>query len=134
MLKNVVLPAPFGPISETIAPRGTVKSTSLLATRPPNSLRSCRVSRSASGTGRLRLVQRLVVYALVQLGRAPLRRDQHLRPEEHDDDDDHAVDPELVQRHVQVRVEVAVEPRADVRQSFAVEVREEAGAEDDAPD
>src|SRR6478609_4966343 len=106
MLKKVVFPAPFGPISETIAPRGTVKSTSLLATSPPNSLRSCRVSRSASGTSGLRVVQRFVVHAFVQLGCTPLRRDQAFGPEEHDDDDDHAVDSELVQRHVQVRVEV----------------------------
>src|SRR5690348_5411038 len=100
MLKKVVLPAPFGPISETIAPRGTVKSTLLLATSPPNSLRNCWVSSSASGTGRLRLVQRVVVHTLVQLGGASLRWDQAFRAEEHDDDDDHAIDPELVQRHV----------------------------------
>ncbi len=39
MLKNVVFPAPFGPIRLMIEPRGMVKSTSLTATRPPNSLR-----------------------------------------------------------------------------------------------
>ena len=38
MLKNVVLPAPFGPISVTIEPRGMSKSTSLTAVRPPNRL------------------------------------------------------------------------------------------------
>ena len=40
MLKKVVLPAPLGPIRLTMLPRGTVKSTSLQATRPPNSLRT----------------------------------------------------------------------------------------------
>ena len=38
MLKNVVLPAPLGPMSETIAPRGMSKSTELTASRPPNRL------------------------------------------------------------------------------------------------
>ena len=37
MLKNVVLPAPFGPIRLTIALRGIEKSTSFTATSPPNS-------------------------------------------------------------------------------------------------
>src|SRR5213593_2063418 len=35
MLKNVVLPAPLGPMIETIARRGMAKETSLTATRPP---------------------------------------------------------------------------------------------------
>ena len=57
MLKNVVLPAPLGPISETIEPRGMSKSTLLTASRPPNRLvtaagpdeqrRSCIGARSA---------------------------------------------------------------------------------------
>jgi hypothetical protein len=34
-LKNVVLPAPLGPMSETIPRSGTEKLTSLTATRPP---------------------------------------------------------------------------------------------------
>src|SRR4051794_26721415 len=38
MLKNVVLPAPLGPISPTIAPSSIVKSTLLTATRPPKRL------------------------------------------------------------------------------------------------
>ena len=36
MLKNVVLPAPFGPMRLTIEPSGIVRSTSLTASRPPN--------------------------------------------------------------------------------------------------
>src|SRR5260370_14120457 len=35
-LKSVVLPAPFGPISPTISPASTLKSTALTAARPPN--------------------------------------------------------------------------------------------------
>ena len=38
MLKNVVLPAPLGPISETIALRGIENETSLTAVRPPKRL------------------------------------------------------------------------------------------------
>src|SRR5512132_729941 len=40
MLKNVVLPAPFGPIRLTIDRCGIVKSRSLTASRPPNSFRT----------------------------------------------------------------------------------------------
>ena len=36
MLKNVVLPAPLGPMSDTIPALGTLKDTSLTATSPPN--------------------------------------------------------------------------------------------------
>src|SRR3954452_16732051 len=136
MLKNVVLPAPFGPMSETIALAGTLNSTSSTATRPPNSFRrnSVRSSGSAdSGTGDLVVVERLVV----NLGVVHLRRDtgaryQPLGPEEHDDDDDHAEDPELVERHVDVRVEVTVDPRADIRQALAVEIGKETRTDDDA--
>src|SRR5512132_717624 len=53
MLKNVVLPAPFGPIKLTVEPRGIVKSTSSTASKPPNSLRSCAVTRTSSLIGRL---------------------------------------------------------------------------------
>src|SRR5918997_1010529 len=45
MLKNVVLPAPFGPIRLTMARSGMSKSTELTATRPPNTLVIPRASR-----------------------------------------------------------------------------------------
>ena len=48
MLKNVVFPAPFGPISEITLPRGTVNVTSLTAIRPPNSLRTSVATRTLS--------------------------------------------------------------------------------------
>ena len=38
MLKNVVLPAPLGPMIETIERSGSVNETSLTAVRPPNCL------------------------------------------------------------------------------------------------
>src|SRR5215831_18942145 len=98
MLKNVVFPAPFGPIRLATVPRSIAKSTSSTAS-PPNSLRSCTVSRIASIIGSLveelvvpDVVEGLVVHALVELGCPSRARDQALRPEEHDDDEDHAED------------------------------------------
>ncbi len=46
MLKNVVLPAPLGPISETIDFCGIEKETSLTAVRPPKRFVIARASRS----------------------------------------------------------------------------------------
>ena len=46
MLKNVVLPAPFGPMIETIDRSGIAKLTSSTAVRPPNAF----VTDSASST------------------------------------------------------------------------------------
>ena len=44
-LKQVVLPAPFGPISAWIVPRSTSRSTPLTATKPANSLVRLRADR-----------------------------------------------------------------------------------------
>src|SRR3979490_3393406 len=128
MLKNVVFPAPFGPIRLTIEPVGTEKSTSSTATRPPNSLRNSCVCSSTSGTGVLRVVERPVVHSLVEPGGDPRARDQPLRPEEHHDHDDRSEDAELVFRDVDVRAEIAVDLRADVGETLTVEIGEEAGA------
>src|SRR5688500_9475613 len=111
MLKKVVLPAPFGPIRETIEPRGIVKSTSFVAMRPPNSLRTL------SATSRLSVialipvreaalvsdvVERRVGDAELLLALVPAFRDQAGGSEQHHQDDDHAVDPELVLRRLEV--------------------------------
>src|SRR5437870_1822556 len=113
MLKKVVLPAPFGPIRLMIEPSGMLKSTSLTATRPPNSLRTAAaISRSAiSG---LHVVERLVGHTLLELELAPGARNEAVRPEQHHDQQDHAVDPELVLRHVDVEAEMVVQPGAGV--------------------
>src|SRR5262245_61231991 len=50
-LKQVVLPAPLGPISAWIECRRTVRSTALTATNPRKSLVSPRVSRILSPAG-----------------------------------------------------------------------------------
>src|SRR6478735_9061334 len=47
MLKNVVLPAPLGPMIETIDFSGRLKETSLTAVRPPNCLVMLAASRIA---------------------------------------------------------------------------------------
>src|SRR5262245_59135057 len=131
MLKNVVLPAPFGPIRLTIDPSGMVKSTSSTAVRPPNSLRSCSALRSSFMR---HVVQRLVVDTGLELGFPPSAGYQAFGPEEQHYHEDDAEDPELVLRHLDVERQVRVEPGADVCQPLPVEVGEEGGAEHDAPD
>src|SRR3954469_16956357 len=131
MLKNVVFPAPFGPIRLTIVRSGIVKSTSSTATRPPNSLRSC----STRTRSLMRdVVQRLVVDADLELGLPPSAGYQAFGSEEHHHHEDDAEDPELVLRHLDVERQMLVQPGAGIGQSLAVEVGEERGAEDDAPD
>src|SRR5262249_36859785 len=135
MLKNVVLPAPFGPIRLTTAPRGIVKSMSLVATRPPNSLRTCSATtRLPFSLLMLHVVERRVVHAFVELGPSSLTWDQSLRANQHHEHNDRAVDPELVERHLEMRAEGLVERVPDVREPRLVQVREEGGAEHDAPD
>src|SRR3954470_14460526 len=140
MLKKVVFPAPFGPIRLTIERSGIVKSTSLTATRPPNSLRTPSASRRLATLLVRRVVERLVVDTLVELRPAPRARNQALRPEEHRQHEDQSEDPGRIQRHVDVLAEdgvadtVRVHPRADVREPLLVQVREERSAQDHAPD
>jgi hypothetical protein len=60
MLKNVVFPAPFGPMRLTMALSGMSKSTELTATRPPKAFVILRASMmfalasTSRDTGRLR--------------------------------------------------------------------------------
>src|SRR6185503_2607330 len=114
MLKKVVLPAPFGPISETIDPCGIVKSMLFVATRPPNSLRTVSAtSRSGClsviaavairvGTLVHHVVERRVVHAELELTLVPSLGNQAFWPEEHHQHDDHSVEAELVLRRVEV--------------------------------
>src|SRR5918995_1243924 len=132
MLKNVVFPAPFGPIRLTIAPSGIVKSTSLTATRPPNSLRKRPAVRMSATV--LRPVQRLVVDALLELAFVPPLRDQPGRSEQHHEHDEDAVDEEVVLRDVDRPVERLGQLRAELRKPFLVEIREEEAPDDRAPD
>src|SRR3954451_1590997 len=100
MLKKVVLPAPFGPIRLTMLPRGTVKSTSLHATKPPNSLRTFRAS------SRLSLMLGHGLPHVDALGRRPeldsasAARNQPLRSQKHHDHDHQPEDSVRVGRDV----------------------------------
>src|SRR4051794_33155700 len=134
MLKKVVLPAPFGPISDTTVPRGIVKSTSSVATSPPNSLRRfSTTTRLPFWLLMLRVVQRRVVDAFVELRPPSRTRDQAFRPDQHREHDARAVDAGLVERHLEARAERLVQLIADVRKALPVQIRQERGAEHPAP-
>src|SRR2546425_633616 len=82
-LKNVVLPAPFGPISPWISPSFTVRSMACSARRPPKRLVKLRTSSSDIGHG-------LELDAPATAGNKPLGA------EDHDDDQDGTEDQEAV--------------------------------------
>src|SRR5712691_4772940 len=176
MLKNVVLPAPFGPMRLTVESRGMVKSTLSTATRPPNSLRSLCVTRMSligrplpterekglrgnvretwfpsreRAEGERRscrfVLERRVVHPGLELELAPPLGEEPLRPQQHHEHNDRAVDPERHERCVEaaaaddgrrvllVRIaheHVVVHPAVEVRDALEIEVLEERGAGD----
>src|SRR5207245_6811441 len=75
-LKQVVLPAPLGPIRPTISPLSTVRSTRLTAARPPKSRVRSRVSRSATKSGRRARRGRGGGSPRPKLGELPRQRDE----------------------------------------------------------
>src|SRR4051794_34559916 len=79
MLKNVVLPAPLGPMMETIDFSGTSKETSLLATSPPNTFDTFVAASRAGPVGRPPLPGAVAVPPS-WLIRAPRGRARTLRP------------------------------------------------------
>src|ERR671920_819789 len=87
MLKNVVLPAPFGPIRLTIERSGMSKSTSLTAMSPPKTLVIPRASRMfpfSSLTGASpQCVADVAAFTAMQLLGALAVGDYALGPEEH---------------------------------------------------
>ena len=120
MLKNVVLPAPLGPMIETIERSGIANETSLTATRPPKIFDTDSVSSSvvapappvAAGAdaGVLMAGARVDVGlglradrvaradALGQLDRASSLGQQALRAQDHDEQDEEAEDAEVQHR------------------------------------
>src|SRR5690606_24816058 len=138
-LKQVVLPAPFGPIKPRISPLWMVKDTSSRATTPPK--RSVAWSTSSKGTRgaaaaasaawgwptprAVSLSNGHLPPAICELRRAASVRDQPLRPEDHHDDQHGAKehDPDLVQLPAeeldateafdQVRHQATADDRAD---------------------
>src|ERR687894_412802 len=119
MLKNVVLPAPFGPIRLTIERSGMSKSTELTATRPPKILVMSRASRMLAGP--------------LSVG------DDPLRPQEHHDHEQDAEQEKVVLGDVRVaegrapdRVAYGVDPLVDLGQEVEVEALQGDRAQDDA--
>src|SRR5919106_1807829 len=110
MLKNVVFPAPFGPIRLTMERSGMLKSTELTATRPPKTLviprasRMLAVSASFSGTGPVsdgvgaRGVPLVQLLGPLSVGYYPFRPQEHHQPQDdavdapHAAQDDHGED------------------------------------------
>src|SRR2546430_4987277 len=81
-LKEVVLPAPFGPIRPTISPLSTVRSTPLTAASPPKSRVRSRVSRSGTKSGRRTRRGRRGGPPPHELGELPGQRDEPAGQEE----------------------------------------------------
>src|SRR5918997_2817336 len=148
MLKNVVFPAPFGPIRLTMARSGMSKFTEFTATRPPKTFVMPRASSRVfalwpfpSDTGRTthRVAGAGVVVAQLLLALAV--RDDPLRPEQHHQDEDNAEDKEVVAGEVHVAhrraaygVAEGVDNGAELRQGVEVDALEHDGAEDHAVD
>src|SRR5262245_59459479 len=82
-LKSVDLPAPLGPMIETISPSATSKDTSLTATRPPKRLVRCDTRRRPVTVSSPLLRQQ-------PQAQEPVGQDQHQR------DQDAGIDEELV--------------------------------------
>src|SRR5919112_3012892 len=144
MLKNVVLPAPFGPIKLTMERSGMLKSTELTATRPPKTLVMPRASRmlaasmSLSGTGTF---PRGLLIVLVQLLGPLSVGDNPFRPQEHHHHQEDAEDEKVVlcdvcarESFAPDRVAYCVYPLADLGQEIEVEALQGHGAQDHAVD
>src|SRR5690606_4628878 len=116
-LKNVVLPAPFGPMSATISPGWMLSATLDTARRPPNIIVTLLASTSAigcvllgrclrvvdgAGIAMLEVPELLVLFVAdpvvlgLQLSCTPLARDHALRPDRHHHDHEQAEDEEAV--------------------------------------
>src|ERR687894_1211615 len=135
MLKNVVLPAPLGPIRLTIECSGMSKSTSLTATKPPKTLVIPRASRilptffpfsSATARGPYRVAGSRIL--VVQLLGALAVGGGALPPEDHHEDKEEAEQQEVVLRDVRLGERGApdgaadgVDPHVYLRQQVEVE-------------
>src|ERR1700694_3079094 len=94
LLNSVVLPAPLGPMRAKTSPRLICKLTLSTATRPPNRLVkfvSSRMLSALSGTDALLDRRRFFLHGrMLQLLLADTAREQSLRAEQHDQDEDQA--------------------------------------------
>src|SRR3954470_13735351 len=120
MLKNVVFPAPFGPMRLTMDLSGILKSTALTATRPPKTLViplasrmfGATVSSFASDTRQLR--NAVIFFALAQLLLALAVWDYAFGSQEHHQHEKDTEEEEVVLGDVRVREQGNAESVADV--------------------
>src|SRR5829696_3017783 len=147
MLKNVVLPAPLGPIRLTIERSGMSKSISLTATRPPKTLVIPRASRmlplpSSSATGRSpeRVTDVPALPAVQLLGALAVGEDA-FGSQEHHEDKEEAEQQEVVLGDVRLgeggnsdSIADGVDPRVYLRQQVEVQALQNDRAEDHAVD
>ena len=118
MLKSVVLPAPLGPITETIERSGMSIDTPPTAIRPPNLLTtfSTRMIAGATGVGARRHIATPPALGSLQLedARVHLAREfdpssplgeQALRAQNHHDHQQEAEDPDVEVGQVEVEPE-----------------------------
>src|SRR5215470_7232370 len=138
-LKNVVLPAPFGPMIEAICPSSSEKSRAWSAVSPPKRLVTPRASRTVA----ISAVRGRCVLAL-----ASPRGQDALGPEDHHEDEDEAEDHPLVLGGLELRgergevesedghagVAQLVEPEREALEDLEVEHGHDGGAEDGARD
>ena len=135
MLKNVVLPAPFGPIrlddraarDDEVDVVAGHQAAELLA-HAPSPRAGCRPH------ARARVVERAAVDAELELGPAAPAGNQALGPQQHHHDDDEAEDAVRVLRDIEVRAGDVVDVVAHRLEALVVQVREHGAAEADAPD
>ena len=129
------MPAPFGPIRLTIEPSGIVEVDAGDGDEPAELL--AHAGSFEQVRHRLRPSPRRTRYSswtpswYSRFWRA--LGQQALRAQQHDEHDDHAVDPARVLGHVDVGAEVQVHPRPGVRQALLVQVGEERGPEHHPP-
>src|SRR5829696_2661307 len=145
MLKNVVLPAPFGPIRLTIERSGISKSTSLTAMSPPKTLVIPRASRMfpflSATSGSPERVTDVTTLSAAQLLGALAVGDDAFGPKEHHEDKEEAEQQEVVLRDVRLAergapdgVADGLDPHVYLRQQVEVEALQDDGAEDHTVD
>src|SRR3954453_17912298 len=131
MLKNVVLPAPLGPMIETIPRRGTAKETSSTATRPPKIFETASAWRMSSWAPSPLLTAHLE-RALLRLERRRVRElelpsslgQEALGAQDHHQHDEEAEDPEVHLGEVEVEAELGGQVVEDLRDEVRVDVGE----------
>src|SRR5690348_9532046 len=89
VLKQVVLPAPFGPISPRISPLYRVKSTPSRATTPPKRMVTSSTSSRGSRSAIWSLNDARLPSSILEFDGPPTARQQALRPEDGHRDQSH---------------------------------------------